>query len=140
MRKLFLSSITVGMFFCSGSFLFSGKAHEGCCLHGKHGEKNFGERFVEKKLEKLTSRYDLTPEQQVQARKILEEQKQKLEELWKRKGEEKQKSKQEIFKQKKAIKEAYHEQLKSILTEEQKKKFKEKEFECQKECCKKKGS
>lgn len=140
MTKLFLSSMSIAIFFCGGSFLFAGKGHEGCCPHGKHGEKKFGEHFIEKKVEKLTQRYQLTPEQQAQARKILDEKKQKMEELWKKKREEKQKDKEGFFKEKKAINESYHEQFKSILTEEQRKKFEEKKFECQKDCCKKKGS
>ena len=86
--KVVLLGLVVGFGMdVSGGRLY---AHEG------HGKMN-----VEKHLKKMTKKLTLTADQQAQIKKLLEDKKQKMEEVGK----------------------SFHEQLRNLLTDDQKKKW-----------------
>lgn len=86
---------------------------------GPHKEFN-----IEKHLEKMTRKFGLTTDQQAEIKKIMEEKKQKMEELGK---------------QMRDLMDGYRDKIHSLLNDEQKVKFKkfkgEKGHGCPSKCC-----
>ncbi len=99
-------------------------AKESKAKKAEHSKKGWGKKKhnIQKKLAMLTSKLNLTAEQQAQVQAILESSKNEIKALW-----------EEVKTKAKEINKSAHDQIAGILTEEQKEKFKPVRAECERE-------
>ena len=93
--KIALAGLILGLGGFSGNALRADEDHP-MAMKGENRQKN-----QEKHLEKMTKKFNLTPDQQAQVRKLMDDKMSKMDEIQKN----------------------FHEQFRGILTDEQKKKW-----------------
>jgi len=99
-------------------------AKESKAKKAEHSKKGWGKKKhnIQKKLAMLTSKLNLTAEQQAQIKTILENSKNEIKSVW---AEAKAKARE--------INKSSHDKIAGLLTEEQKEKFKPVRAECERE-------